>query len=790
MKKILITLSLMSLCLLSKAQNCDTSIYQKIKITIVPDQNTNEISWEILKEDGTQVANGDYTSRTVCLPKNVCFTFNLNDNQGNGMLGWNNVKGSCKIEINGVKVDYVEGNYGFLHQYSWGCNEQQVCQTAKQVGIGSYTTTYENSWYNFKPDTSGQYEISACGNDCNTGIWIYNPCPRNLSDYNNGTIAYSNSACTSGKGAKLVTNLSKDKEYFIRIGDITNNCTSLNLNFSIAFLGQVKGCMDPQACNYNSFATISTDSCIYPGDPRCASGPDLILDSALIRSTMELRTINNQDNCIVQEKCVSGFGLRYVIRFSTRILNRGDKDYNLGRTPNDPLSSNTQFKWDQCHQHWHYYGYAEYQLYNSLGNKVPIGFKNGFCVLDLHCLGGGTPKFTCQNMGLSVNCEDEYDKELDCQWIDITDIDTGTYVFVVRINYDRSPDALGGVETNYDNNDASFCIKIGRDAQNKPTFRIGNNCPVFTDCLGTPFGNAVRDCEGNCNGNARMGDYDKNHVVNETDVNSMFEATLVDEQVTTCNDLNADGFLNIADVALAQDCFIKGANYIPPSGGYENHCEFPNIVSKWIDTVTIALDDPTQNYIDIQLKNPITDILAWQFKVSGIIIDSIVSLITDPLYNTHLKFNANNGIVQALSYNELTVKKSNEYKPLVRLYYTSTTSSQICINQIQAIVNEKYERVTGLKGVCKTITGINYQSNPYQVSVQPNPFKIGTWILFENIKSEDLRLEIVDIQGKKIKDIGVVTGNQYYLDGTNFAKGIYFYRLTGTKTQIGKLVIE
>lgn len=790
MKKIFFFNFLIFTFLIGKSQVCDTSLNQKIKVVINPDLAINEISWEILKNDGSVVSSGDYRGKTVCLPKNVCYTFNLYDTRGDGLEGFNGNDGNYYLSINDIKVDEASGNYGFLRQYSWGCTESQVCQVAQSIQLGNYTTQFENGWYSFIPDSSGQFQISACGKGCKTGIWIYDPCPGKISDLNNGTIAFSNSGCDIGNGAKLVTNLIKDKTYFIRIGDISNNCVSVNINFSLVFLGTIKGCLDANACNYNPFATVSEGECIYPGDPRCATGPDLILDSARIRSTMVLRTINNQDNCIVQEKCVSGFGSRYVIRFSTRILNRGDKDYFVGRTPDNPLNSTTQFKWDQCHQHWHYYGYAEYLLFDKNGNKVPVGFKNGFCVLDLNCQGGGTPKFTCQNMGISKNCEDEYDRELDCQWIDITDIDTGNYVFVVRVNHDRSPDALGSVETNYDNNDASFCIKIGRNAQNKPTFSLRNDCPVFTDCAGTPYGNSFRDCEGVCRGNAKYGDFNKDQIVNISDVNAYYEAALTEEIATPCNDLNLDGFIDVGDAALAQDCSIKGTNYIPPSGGYENHCEFPNIVSKWIDSVNFEFGDPQPNYIDLNLKNPISNILAWQLKISGIVIDSVVSLVNNPLYNTKLSFNNTSGIIESLSFSEQTLVKSNSYKPIVRVYYSNVLGNSICIEKVFSVINENYERISGLKGQCKVISGVHFETNPYNTKLYPNPFNQSATLSILNLKNESLKLDILDIQGKIVKDLGFIKGDTYYFENLNLPNGMYFYRLTGLKTQVGKLLIE
>jgi hypothetical protein len=52
-------------------------------------------------------------------------------------------------------------------------------------------------------------------------------------------------------------------------------------------------------------------------------------------------------------------------------------------------------------------------LYDQLGNPMPqIGFKNGFCVLDLECSGGGTAKYGCGNMGITAGCGDIYSSGL------------------------------------------------------------------------------------------------------------------------------------------------------------------------------------------------------------------------------------------------------------------------------------------------------------------------------------------------------------------------------------------
>ena len=50
---------------------------------------------------------------------------------------------------------------------------------------------------------------------------------------------------------------------------------------------------------------------------------------------------------------------------------------------------------------------------------------------------------------------DIYGAGFELQWIDVTDVEDGTYYLVVRANYEFIPDALGREEMDYDNNHAA-----------------------------------------------------------------------------------------------------------------------------------------------------------------------------------------------------------------------------------------------------------------------------------------------------------------------------------------------
>lgn len=82
--------------------------------------------------------------------------------------------------------------------------------------------------------------------------------------------------------------------------------------------------------------------------------------------------------------------------------------------------------------------FATFDILASNGTKVAEGHKASFCLEDNQCLPGVEPVYACANygdQGISVNCSDIYRYNIDCQWIDITELDPGVFQFKVSKNY-------------------------------------------------------------------------------------------------------------------------------------------------------------------------------------------------------------------------------------------------------------------------------------------------------------------------------------------------------------------
>ena len=749
-----------------------SSGFTEVIVKIIPDDYPSEVSWKIVDSQGNIFASGDSSiSDTVCIPSITCSFFEINDRFGDGIIG----PGKYQLFVNGILKD-SNSNFGYQAQYAFNCPQGNYCTDPIPLTSGSHTAPFDNTWYDFTPTQSGNYLLNMCGlNTCDTKIWIYENCPAlPYSESVQGTYAFNNDY---NCGLQVVLNvfLFTGKHYLIRIGDNMDSCLD-SIDFNFSFVGPVRGCMDINACNYNPIATENDSSCVYFPNPIC-NGPDLKLDSTLFVQSLFLKN-EIALTCDVDEGCVTGYGLRSVIAFTSHIDNIGTQDFFIGNADTQPGIFNS----NNCHGHSHYEGYGDYRLFDSNNNLFPAGHKNGYCVFDLCGIG----QYTCGNMGISAGCYDTYESNTQCQWIDITDVPTGDYRIAVIINSKHLPDALGRYETNYINNAVQICVHIIHNAGGMPSYTLLPNCSPYIDCLSVPGGNAELDCNGVCNGSIIYGDVFQDAVIDSQDVYTYLDFIESSLPATNCNDLNRDGKISIYDASLVNWCLRGNSSH--PGGSAQNHCSFPRNISNPNDTNSLSISnvDSTYNYLDIELLNPLTKVKAYQFKMSGITISSVISLASPVDFPVDVRFESGTNEVFAISLEDSSLQRSNTGQALVRIYFSAITDTQICINSITDIINQDAEHtVVKIIGNCtpSKITNVSTLVKNAEIVLFPNPAKDKIYIHLSEEAGTIDELTILDVAGKTYPVPLLMIKNSWYeLDLKKFSSGVYIVRLRNYKS--------
>ncbi|CAH0721254.1 unnamed protein product, partial [Brenthis ino] len=193
---------------------------------------------------------------------------------------------------------------------------------------------------------------------------------------------------------------------------------------------------------------------------------DLVLDTTAIEMTAHLQDVPMfQLQCAMEENCLSKsayeiqktnanwqFETRRLLRFTASSLNIGNAEFR-------PYLPKHLWQWHLCHMHYHSMEvFATFDVLDTAGRRIAEGHKASFCLEDNTCLSGVDKKYSCKNygdQGVSVNCSDIYQYNIDCQWVDVTDVAPGDYTFKVAVN----PHARVA-EQNYHNNAASCVLRL------------------------------------------------------------------------------------------------------------------------------------------------------------------------------------------------------------------------------------------------------------------------------------------------------------------------------------------
>ena len=773
------------------SQICDSS-HSQVDIQITTDNYAHETAWSLKDESGyiyhavdfNELANQQTYLYNFCVPTNACLTFSIFDNFGDGLFP----PAAYRVVLDSSEVA-SGGGFTSEEHVQFNCTAGQSCATALPVTTGQHLAPRPETWYEFIPTASGIYRISTCGTPCDTRVYVYGDCnPGSINDDHEGTSFYDNQQGGCDSNAVVLGFFQVDLLYKIRLGQTELSCADDSIPFSIGYEGAITGCTDPTSCNYDPLATISDDSCIPQGDVRCPAGPDLSIRQDILRHTFYTDVLDNTDDCLIGEGCLTGYGKRHVIRFATQIENIGELDYVVG-----PEEENQgQFTFDNCHQHFHYEGYAEYILFDESGRQLPASFKNGFCILDLQCEGGGHQTYSCEYMGIAAGCEDVYSADLDCQWIDITDLPAGDYTFVTRVNWNNRPDLAGRVEKDTANNWAQVCFNLQWN-DNQPLVQQLTDCTPYVDCTGTTYGNTTRDCNQDCGGAAIYGDLDDDGVPTLTDVRAYLQYVTEETTAVPCNDLNADDALTIYDAALLANCLNFTAGHVHPDGSLHEHCNFPAGIYNSTERASLSITHINweAGWIDVGLRNPESAVTGYQFELTGVQIASVTNLVDNEIYNPMLRAHITSGMVLGLASDQRAVPKSATVQPLVRIDILNFQSDTVCISSITEVINQRYEQIDKIiDNGCRirTVSSVENSDLDVMINVSPNPFTEEIILRILNDFSRNLSVDVFDVNGRRVASYNLNIPHTLRINTKDFPAGLYFYRLSdGEQIQVGRL---
>jgi hypothetical protein len=239
---------------------------------------------------------------------------------------------------------------------------------------------------------------------------------------------------------------------------------------------------DCGSCPSDKMCVQSTGECVpYPScnhmvpicTPECGEGefcgtdcncyslyfplPDLVITEDYLGKTIGFTTETfSESHCAIVENCLSRPGTHRLLRFGVEALNQG-KGPIVGK---DPADNPQLYEWSPCHAHYHFQQFSEYFLLSADGKVVKEGRKQAYCLRDSRRVlkspaTSCKSRHDCSHQGINAGWSDIYGPTLDCQWLEVNDIEPGDYVLFISVNPGRIIH-----ESNFENNGISFPLTI------------------------------------------------------------------------------------------------------------------------------------------------------------------------------------------------------------------------------------------------------------------------------------------------------------------------------------------
>lgn len=123
------------------------------------------------------------------------------------------------------------------------------------------------------------------------------------------------------------------------------------------------------------------------------------------------------------------------------------------------------------------------------------------------------------------------------------------------------------------------------------------------------------------------------------------------------------------------------------------------------------------------------------------------------------------------------IQGSTTFSPDNGQYFTITDLGITLISISNGSIKKNIDNTIRLKGIEFSPTYIyDFQTNNDPI-IHPNPFKESTFIFLENSISDGI-IYIFNLQGKMVKILNNVNGNQIKVDRGELSEGVYFFRIS------------
>jgi len=280
-------------------------------------------------------------------------------------------------------------------------------------------------------------------------------------------------------------------------------------------------------------------------------------------------------------------------------------------------------------------------------------------------------------------------------------------------------------------------------------------------------------------------------LLNQTDlqemINGVRDSTLA---YTKCRDLFDDQEINVADIQMLRQCLLERSdtNLIQKPA-----CDFQAGINNPTRSIKISIDSIhiSEGYADIAMQNPNDEVIAFQFKISGLSIDSMKMIGLGDSGMVSLNHSSKGLVFGNLFKNQ--IGRSSTSNTFLRIYFDTITGTEVCISKIHAILNKANELIGKSAGPCKnvgSITFVKQKEGKPGLRLMPNPFSQSTRLFFPNAENTTYGLIIRDSNGKLVWQQWDLKGDFIEIQKGNLAPGIYFFQLAGKEVFSGKLVVE